>query len=185
MAQLAFFEAVTLPHYERFAELGYVELTHTVLLLFTVLVFAWAAWKIPAYRVLAISLALVFAILMIRENDQILELWLPHGFWKWPASVLFAGLVWILFRHRAPLFAQANSVGSTLAVGVLISGFTAMVFSRFFGRTSFWEAVMEERYFRVVKNAAEESVELFGIGLLAAGAVELCLVFRKRKGAVA
>lgn len=180
MAQLAYFEAVTLSHMERFAELGYIELSHAVLLTLCAVIMAVTAWRIPAYRTLAVFLSLAFAILTVRENDQILEMWLPHGVWKWPALALFLGIVWILVRKRQELFAQMREVGSTLPAGILLAGFTTMVFSRFFGRTSFWEAVMEDRYLRVAKNAAEESVELFGIGLFAAGVVELALLMRAR-----
>lgn len=184
LAHLALFEAVTLGTYEKFTELGFIEISHTILLTLCALILAYAAWRYPQWRVLAGAMSIAFAGLMIRENDQILEIWLPHGFWKWPVSVLAAGLVWILIRHRETLIQQAGRIAHTLPMGILIAGFTAMAFSRFFGRTSFWQAVMEEKYLRVVKTAAEESTELFGIGLLTAGVVELLLVFRKRQAVV-
>lgn len=177
---LAYFEAVTLPHFEQFAELGYTELTHTLLLLSCCLMFVLTAWRIPEYRPLVSVLALGFGVLMVRENDQILELFLPHGFWKWPAGVLLTGLVWVVITRRELLLEQARSVSESLASGVMFAGLSALIFSRFFGQTSFWEAVMEERYWRVVKTAAEESIELFGIGLLTAGAFEMCFELRKR-----
>lgn len=179
LAQLALFEAVTLGTYEKFTELGFIELSHTTLLTLCALILAYAAWRYPEWRVLAGVMSMAFAGLMIRENDQILELWLPHGFWKWPVSILAAGIVWVFIRHREALMQQARRIAHTLPMGILIAGFTTMAFSRFFGRTSFWQAVMEDRYFRVVKTAAEESTELFGIGLLTASVIELFLVFRK------
>ncbi len=181
LAQLALFEAVTLHEIERFSESGYIELSHAALLSASTLLLAGIAWRVREFRTVAGFLALAFAILTIRENDQILEMWLPHGFWKWPATVMFAGMVWIFIRRRQALIEQGLTLTSTMAFGVMLAGFTAMVFSRFFGRTSFWEAVMEERYVRVVKNAAEESVELFGIGLMTAGVVELAVALRERK----
>ena len=55
----------------------------------------------------------------------------------------------------------------------MMAGFiTTFVFSRLFGRSIFWQAVMEEQYFRSVKNAAEEGTELLGYGLMLIGAIE-------------
>ena len=49
------------------------------------------------------------------------------------------------------------------------------MFSRVFGSTRFWEAVMGERYIRQVKNTAEEGVELFALGLIFAATLEWLL----------
>jgi hypothetical protein len=40
---------------------------------------------------------------------------------------------------------------------------------------------MEERYFRSVKNAAEECIELLGYGLLLAAAAEFYLLAKPKK----
>ncbi|MDX1556111.1 MAG: hypothetical protein R3212_08800, partial [Xanthomonadales bacterium] len=62
---------------------------------------------------------------------------------------------------------------STLLVQLFL---VLLVFSRLFGRASFWQSVMGEDYLRVVKNIAEEGTELLGYGLIAIAAVELLVV---------
>ena len=180
LAQVSMLEALHFEPLDRFSEFGYVEYSQSAILALTVLVLVITDWRSDRPEALLRCLALGFAILLIRENDQVLELWLPHGIWKWPALVLFLALVAVFWRHRADVLADMKRLAKTPAFGVLVGGFTTLVFSRLFGRGAFWEALMEERYWRPVKNAAEEGIELFALGLLAAGVVEW-LIARKRR----
>jgi hypothetical protein len=67
-------------------------------------------------------------------------------------------------------------------MGLLLAGFLiTFIFSRLFGKTSFWQTLMGERYFRSVKNAAEECIELLGYGLLLAAAAEFYLLAKPKK----
>lgn len=179
LAQLSLLEALHFPAVERFSEFGYVEFAQSALLALTVVLLVIADWRSDRAEPLLRCLALAFGMLLIRENDQILELWLPHGVWKWPVLVLFIALLWVFFRHRAAVFDELKQLATTPAIGVLYAGFATLVFSRLFGRGEFWQALMEERYWRPVKNAAEEGVELFALGLMAAGIVEW-LIARRR-----
>ena len=178
VAQVALLEARHFEGLDQFGELGYVELGQTVLLGTAVLLAAVAAWRSDASEPLLACLALGFAILFVRENDQVLELWLPHGIWKWPAGVLFLVLATVFLRQRRRVLDQLLDLSRRPAFGVFLGGFSALVFSRLFGRGDFWQAIMGERYWRPVKNAAEEGVELFALALLTAGVVELLLVRR-------
>lgn len=181
-AQVCMLEALRPEPLDRFNEFGYVEYTQSAVLALTVLMLVVADWRGDRAEPLLRCLALGFAILLVRENDQILELWLPHGVWKWPALVLFIALVAVFWRNRSAVFADMKALATTPAFGVLVAGFATLVFSRLFGRGDFWQALMEERYWRPVKNAAEEGVELFALGLLAAGVVEW-LIARRRLAA--
>jgi hypothetical protein len=178
VAQFAFLEAQHFEGLDQFSELGYVELGQTVLLGVAVLMTAVAAWRSSAPEPLLVCLALGFAILFVRENDQVLELWLPHGIWKWPAGALFVALAAVFLRRRRLVMDQLLALSRLPAFGVFLAGFATLVFSRLFGRGDFWEAIMGERYWRPVKNAAEEGTELFALALLTAGVVELLLARR-------
>lgn len=180
-AQVALLEARHFEGLEQFGELGYVELGQTVLLGVSVVLTGVAAWRSDAPAPLLSCLALGFAILFVRENDQVLELWLPHGVWKWPAGVLFLVLAAVFLRQRRLVLDQLLDLSRLPAFGVFLGGFFALVFSRLFGRGDFWQAIMGDRYWRPVKNAAEEGVELFALALLTAGVVELLLVRRERR----
>ncbi len=175
LAQVSMLEAQHFAPLDRFSEFGYVEFGQSLLLLTCVVMLVVADRRGEGDSPLLRCLALGFAMLLIRENDQVLELWLPHGIWKWPALVLLIVLAGVFWRHRGRVIEEVVELSRTPAFGVLLAGFATLVFSRFFGRGDFWEAVMEERYWRPVKNAAEEGVELFALGLLTAGVVELLL----------
>jgi predicted membrane protein len=180
IAQVVLLEAQHFPPYERFSEFGYTELSQSGVLAVTALLLVVAALRSPEPAPLLWCLALGFAVLLVRENDQVLELFLPHGIWKYPAAVLALIAAVVFFRHRRAVLDELVELAGTMAFGVLLAGFTTLVFSRLFGRGKFWEAVMEERYWRPVKNAAEEGLELFALALLAAGIVELLLARRNR-----
>lgn len=183
IAQVVLLEAQHFPPMERFSEFGYTEMAQSLTLALTVLLLVASALRSPEPAPLLWCLALGFAVLLVRENDQVLELFLPHGIWKYPAGVLMVIAAVVFFRHRRAVLEDLVSLAGTTAFGVLLAGFTTLVFSRLFGRGSFWEAVMEERYWRPVKNAAEEGLELFALGLLAAGVVELLVARRSvRRG---
>jgi hypothetical protein len=175
LAQLSMLEAQHFAAVSRFSEFGYVEFGQSLLLLSCAVMLFIADRRGDGDTPLLGCMALGFLILLIRENDQVLELWFPHGVWKWLALLVLIPLVLLFWRNRHRVLDEVKEMARTPAFGVLLAGFSTLVFSRFFGRGDFWTAVMEERYWRPVKNAAEEGVELFALGLLTAGVVELVL----------
>lgn len=179
LAQLILFEAHQLGPLERFSEWGFVEWTQSALLAAAVAVAAVSALRSAGPQPLLTCLALAFAILLVRENDQVLEVWLPHGIWKWPALALLLWAAAVFFRHRDAVLEELRGLVGTFSLGVLIAGFATLVFSRLFGRGELWEQLMGDQYVRAVKNAAEEGVELFALGLLLAGVVELVITREK------
>ena len=63
-----------------------------------------------------------------------------------------------------------------------MSGFiTLFVFSRMFGRKVLWKAIMDDKFLRVVKDAAEECTELFGYLLIVFAAIEYYYAFKKKE----
>lgn len=180
LAQLNMLEARHFSADVRFSEFGYVEYAQSVILAANAIALVFVAWRRPGPEPMLYCMALGFAILLVRENDQVLELWLPHGAWKWPALALLLWLTTVFLRNRAVVMRQLRTLIGTQGLGVLIAGFTTLAFSRLFGHGKFWEAVMEDRYWRPVKNAAQEGLELFAMGLITAGVVELLLQRRGR-----
>jgi hypothetical protein len=63
-------------------------------------------------------------MLLIRENDQVLELFLPHGAWKWFALPLAIVLLWKCLRQRDTLIAQAQRLSASPPFGVYLAGGT-------------------------------------------------------------
>ena len=179
-AQMALIEVRYVTWRNPFHELGFVEIAQSILLAASTILLFWMARTRRHQAQLALCAALAMAILLIRENDQTLELFLPHGAWKWLALPVAGALVWQWIRHRHALKTQLQSFTSAMPFGVYMAGGSALLFSRLFGNKVFWEAVMSERYFRAVKNAAQEGIELFALGLFFAATVEW-VVWSRRK----
>jgi hypothetical protein len=83
--QLALIEVRYVTGQDPFSEFGYVESIQSLLLAAGMILLFWMARTQPQRAQLALCGALAMLILLIRENDQPLELFLPHGAWKWIA----------------------------------------------------------------------------------------------------
>ena len=169
-------EAVLLDPTRAYSEFGYTEWAQSAILLLIVVLLAWRAARYVPVRELTVCMALFFAILLIRENDQTFELFLPHGSWKVFAGTVFVALVVYFVRHRSAVMEQLQAFSRSVSFGVMLCGFVVLVFSRMFGRTHYWEEVMEDNYMRLVKNAAQEGVELLAQGLFLVAVVEFVIV---------
>jgi hypothetical protein len=164
-----------------FTEFGYLELAQSLILLACTAVFAVQALRGTVYSELAACLSLFFLALLIRENDQPLELILPHGSWKYFAAIPIIALLIYAWKNRRALAAQARNYSGSFAFGVMLSGMLVLAFSRWFGRTSFWEQLMGDSYVRKVKMVAEEGIEFLALGMVLVAVVEFTLFCRASK----
>ncbi len=183
ITELLMFETAYSGPEKMFSEFGLVQIAQLLFLLATV-ISMWAVSRLDAnYRELAVCFTLFFAILLIRENDQIFELWLMHGFWKWLVLLVLIFLGWYFVKHRRAVIGQLEGFSHTVPFGILVAAMCTLVFSRLFGGSRFWEAVMTDDYQILAKAAAEEGTELFAMGLFLAFALEfLWMASRKNRG---
>lgn len=185
LAELMRLEAVQLDMARRYSEHGYTEWAQSALLLITITLLAVHAWRRADRRALAVCMALTFSVLAIRENDQTFEIWFAHGTWKYVAAVPLLALLAYFWRCRRAVLAQLHVFLDTLPAGILLGGFLTLAFARLFGRTLMWEAVMEEGYLRVVKNAAQEGVEKLALALILVAVAEWVLAAPREPSRVA
>ena len=121
-------------------------------------------------------LAALCCMMFIREADFLLDAYVFDGAWQWLVSGVLVAITVYLWRQRQPVLVSIEAYANQPAAGVFLGGFLVlMVFSRLFGRASFWEAVMGDGYMRVVKNVAEEGTEIMGYTLIAISSVELLI----------
>ncbi|GKW50888.1 hypothetical protein [Halomonas sp. NCCP-2165] len=178
LAQGAFWEASHLPEW-RFTERGFTELAQGGLLLGASLLLLYTRQGLGLLpNVTLLLFAFTFGS-FIREQDYWLDTHVFDGAWQLLAAlVMLPSLYWVLRRRRrfAEEFADyANS----LSFGLFAAGFlTTYVFSRLYGRSAFWEAILQEQYLRTFKDAAEEVVELLGYGLVLIAMIELVILAR-------
>jgi hypothetical protein len=156
----------------KFGELSYTEFLQELMLLTTAGLFFVTGLKRKEVRGFAVLMAGIALTAFVREFDWLLDK-IVHGFWKYPASLVLGGAAIWAWKLRAQFLAATVDFLKRPSWGVLLSGFLCVfVFSRLFGKGSFWQTLMEDDYIRWAKNAAEEGTELFGYTLLTIAAVE-------------
>jgi len=129
-------------------------------------------------------LAGLSTVAFIREQDIYFEQVLGHGVWPIPVVVIILIVAYKAFKSRSELWTEVTLYVKTKSYAFFTFGtLTIFIFSRLFGRTKFWEAAMGDRYFRSVKNIAEESLELYGYLFFLLAIVELALLVKEEKHA--
>ncbi len=162
-------------------ENSYTEYLQELMLFVTSLLFIWAGVKNRGVQGFTTLMAGIALIALIRELDLQLNL-IVHGFWKYPAFLVLIITAYLVYRKKDTLFSGISDFLKKPSWGVMLSGFlTVFVFSRLFGKKTFWMALMDDGYMRTVKNAAEEGTELLGYTLIAIAAVEY-LISALKKG---
>jgi hypothetical protein len=157
------------------SEFSIVEMLQSVLLAAIVLALALRSRSGDLARALSDFLALVFIVLLIREQDYHLDRWLHAGAWIWPALTACACAAWMLYRRSTDISAQIRAFSDTTGFGLILAGLAiALGFSRIFGQKVLWIGLLDEESYRICKLAAEEMTELLGYSLIFAG----CLEFR-------
>ncbi len=127
----------------------------------------------PAMAMLAALCLMMF----IREADFYLDEHVFDGAWQTLVTLVLISVSVYVWNHRASTPDSIRKYASEPSSGIFLSGLLVLlVFSRLFGRSSFWQAVMGEGYVRVVKNIVEEGTEIMGYGLLSIAAIELLIM---------
>lgn len=128
------------------------------------------------YQHIFMLIAALCAMAFIREQDIYFERIFGHGTWPIPVFAIVAVAVYKSFQARKGLLQEIVSYMKTKSYAFFtFATITIFVFARLFGRTVFWKAVMEDQYFRSVKNVAEESLELYGYLFLLFAVIELVI----------
>lgn len=184
VAEMLFLEARLLDSEEAFSEHGIVEALQVSMVAVVVLLLGLQAWRRPTRRTLSTVMALLFACLMIRETDQFLERYLFDKGWQTLVTPVFLTLLWVAWRQREALFRQLETYLETLSAGIMLAGMGVLVvFSRLYGRTDFWQAVMGDNYMRVAKNVSEEGIEFLGMTLILLAVIEWLVSSKRPAGA--
>ena len=184
-------QLISLEGYSQLTESTYSEasLTEKMQIVFSgicCLLFLVTAGMSQKLRPVAVILAALTGMMLIREADAFLDKNVFDGAWQtFVVFVLFATAIY-LKKQPNPIKPSVEAFSRLPSAGMLMSGFlVTFVFSRLFGRRSFWEAVMGEGYVRVVKNIVEEGTELVGYSLILIAAVELVWYAKSQIGELA
>lgn len=123
--------------------------------------------------------------MLIRELDSFLDL-IWHGFWKWPVvAVVLSSITVTCFLKDSTWSSMASLTHTTPFTFILIGLSMLLIFSRIFGTTTFWIAVLDDRNLQsaaiLVKSTVQEAIELLGYILISYGSVLHTLEQSKRR----
>ncbi|WP_220495476.1 hypothetical protein [Oceanospirillum sediminis] len=174
VAQLITLEGYSELTESRYSELSLTEKMQDLFGFISCLLFLLAARMSQELRPIAVMLAALTGMMFIRESDSFLDQNVFDGAWQTLVSIVLIVTAVYLKKQPHPIKPSIMNYARLPSAGVLLSGIlVTFVFSRLFGRRSFWEAVMGDGYVRVVKNIAEEGTELMGYALILIAAAEL------------
>jgi hypothetical protein len=161
----------------KFGENSWTEIMQESLLFITGLIFIAVGRYDRELRTVAQLASIFFFMALIREFNNQITYW---PYLEIPLIVLFLGLT---YSNRTKLISSVLRLLNDRALAWLVIGFlVTFVFSRLFGRTVFWQTLLENDYNRWAKNAAEEGIELLGYTFLFIGGVELLIrTYQDRK----
>lgn len=169
MLNLAFFhDASTITSTGKFGENSFTEILQEIFLFTMGIILLITGRFNYSLKPVTMLMAVFFFMAFIREFNNQISWWF---YLEVPLILLFAGL---LYRFRKSITDSVYNLLTSRAIAWLVIGFlVTFVFSRLFGRTVFWEHLLEADYNRWAKNAAEEGIELLGYALMLVGTVEL------------
>ena len=163
-----------------FSETSLTELTQAALLLICTALMLVIRQRYRVLRSVSLLMGAFFAISFVRENDQWLDVYVFDGAWECLVVLLALPALALVIRARRDFLEEFSLIANSLGFGLFAGGFlTTYVFSRLYGRSELWQALMGEHYLRMVKDAAEEITELAGYSLLLFASVELLLLARR------
>ena len=153
------------------SEASVTELAQESLILAAACLFGFTAWRCPKLRSLLVLVAGLFGCMFIRELDAVFDI-VFHGFWLYPALLLAAGsLIYAMSCTRMSLRESREllmtSPFRSVGFGLLI----VLVISRIAGTGKLWSFILDsESAGHFSKNIVQEGLELWGYGIIAAGA---------------
>jgi hypothetical protein len=171
----------------KFSEYSYVEYAQSFLLLLSGLISFkfYISKQNPVYKNIFLLIFGLSAITLIREQDIYFEEFIGKGIWPIPVFIIICIIGYKAFSAGKQIWDELALYVKTKSYAFFCFGtLTIFVFSRLFGRTKFWEAIMEDKYFRSVKNAAEECVELYGYLFFFISVIELVIENAKKNVAL-
>ena len=116
--------------------------------------------------------SLFFLISFIREFNFIIDSWI------YPVLIVFIIIVWLVFRDFNKIKQATITFFNQPASAWFFSGFlVTYIFSRLFGRSSFWRLLYDENNYRLAKAATEEGIELLGVAIMLIAAIEFSITF--------
>ena len=150
-----------------FGEVSLTEIFQEIILFFLFVFYLIIGYKYPKIQPLANILSVFYLISVIREFNFLISWWI------YPVIVALAVSLYLIIRDIKKLPEASDAffkqpASSWFLAGILVT----YIFSRLFGRSSFWKLLYDESNYRLAKAATEEGIELLGDSLMLISAFE-------------
>ena len=180
LAELIRFDAKTGSIHTKFSENSLTEYTQSIFLLAASIILFFIYKRSQPRSYLALLLFAFTSASFFREQDVYFENFIGQTSWFIPVLIVVITSFYLVIKNWGHFILQLDRYRNTFSAGLFTSGIiTTYLFSRLFGRKVFWYTVMEDHYFRGVKNAAEECLELYGYLFILIAAIEFLMAERK------
>ena len=162
------FDAKNSPGSLKITENSLTEISQEIFLFLAAGGFLLAGRRSPQMAPFLNLLSILFVMSFIREFNNQIEFWF---YLVLPFLGLFVFLLVRNFKKNLAAFREFLELKSS---GIFFIGFLiTYLYSRLFGKTSFWMALMGDAYNRTAKNMAEEGIELLGYTIILISVFEL------------
>lgn len=181
VAQLISLEGYEFQSAAQYSEHTLTEHMQDLMSFLSCMLFLYAARLDAKLNIAATLLGALLAMMFVRESDSLLDIYVFDGAWQSIVGLIFVFVLIFLWGRFSSIYASLKEYSQQPSFGTFLAGFvTILAFSRLMGRGSFWQAVMEDSYVRLVKNIVEEGIETLGYTLILISAVELVIACRRR-----
>ncbi|KAA0874617.1 hypothetical protein [Nitrincola tapanii] len=160
-------------------ERGFTEISQELLIFLSSALFVVLAVKLTEQRGLMVLVAGFFLSMFIRELDALFD-YIRHGFWKYPVALVVTISLAVAAFYRQQLLPSMAAATRSAGFAYILAGIAILlVFSRVFGTSSFWTAILDSGVGvaapALVKNVVQEGLELLAYVLIFYGATGVYL----------
>ncbi|MCD6354902.1 MAG: hypothetical protein J7L95_05070 [Prolixibacteraceae bacterium] len=172
IAEAIFFDAAHPMEAGYFGEITLTEFGQELILFVLFIFYLFFGMKYRAVQPVANIVSLFFLISFIREFNFLIEHWI------YPVLLVFVIIGWLVIRDFKKIKSATVLFFRQPASAWFFAGFlTTYIFSRLFGRSSFWRILYNENNYRLAKAAVEEGLELLGDTFMLIAAIEFTLFY--------
>jgi hypothetical protein len=173
MAEAIRFDAAFPMEEGYFGEISLTEIFQEIILFILFIFYIILGYRYKKIQPVANMLSVLYLISFIREFNFLMSWWI------YPVIIAVAVAVWLIFRDFKKIKEASVAFFKHPASSWFMAGFLiTYIFSRLFGRSSFWRLLYNEDNYRLAKAAAEEGIELLGDSLMLIAAIEFIIALK-------
>ena len=172
ISEAIFFDAAHPMEEGYFGELSLTEIGQEIILFCLFILYMRLGFKWREIQAVSNLVSLFFLMSFFREFNFLTDNWI------YPVLLVLALIAWLVIRDFKKIRSATIAFFNAPASAWLFSGFLiTYIFSRLFGRSSFWRLLYHDESYRLAKAATEEGLELLGDTLMLISAVEFFLYY--------